>query len=96
MSEEQLKAFLEKVKHDLSLQEKLKAIKDVEAAVDIAMSAGFVVSSDEILKSFSYDELSQTELENLAGGGGTGYLNSQGHYFMCQGTARYCTYGDCS
>ena len=36
MSEEQLKAFLEKVKADTSLQEKLKAAADNDAVVAIA------------------------------------------------------------
>jgi len=35
MSEEQLKAFLEKIKGDTSLQEKLKAAADVDAALAI-------------------------------------------------------------
>ena len=36
MSEEQLKAFLEKVKSDTELQEKLKASGSNEAAIQIA------------------------------------------------------------
>ena len=36
MSEEQLKAFLEKVKSDTSIQEKLKAAGDADAVVAIA------------------------------------------------------------
>ena len=41
MSEEQLKAFLEKVKGDTSLQEKLKAAATPEAAIEIAKIRGF-------------------------------------------------------
>ena len=41
MSGEQLNAFLEKVKGDTSLQEKLKAAASPEAAVEIAKEAGF-------------------------------------------------------
>ena len=48
MSEEQLKAFLEKVKSDTSLQEKLKGAADDDKVVEIAKEAGFVVSIDEI------------------------------------------------
>ena len=48
MSEEQLKAFLEAVKADAELQEKLKAAKDVEAVVEIAKAAGFVISAEEL------------------------------------------------
>ena len=36
MSEEQLKSFLEKVKTDTSLQEKLKGAADADAALAIA------------------------------------------------------------
>ena len=39
MSEEQLKAFLEKVKDDTSLQEKLKAAADADAVAAIAKGA---------------------------------------------------------
>ena len=45
MSEEQLKAFLEKVKADTSLQEKLKAASDADAVVAIAKAAGFTITT---------------------------------------------------
>ena len=48
MSEEQLKAFIEKVKSDTELQEKLKAAASSEAALEIAKEAGFSVASDDI------------------------------------------------
>ncbi len=48
MSEEQLKAFLEKVKGDTSLKEKLKAAADANAVVEIAKDAGFMIASDEL------------------------------------------------
>ena len=66
MSEEQLKAFLEKVKSDISIQEKLKAAPSPEAAVEIAKEAGFSISSDDLKKSQS--EVSDEELEAAAGG----------------------------
>ena len=47
MSEEQLKAFLEKVKGDTSLQEKLKAAADANAVAAIAKEAGFSISADD-------------------------------------------------
>ena len=70
MSEEQLKAFLEKVKVDTSLQEKLKAATDVDAVVAIAKESGFVVSADEIktTQSPASQKLSDEELEGVAGG----------------------------
>ncbi len=68
MSEEQLKAFLEKVKADTSLQEKLKAASDADAVVAIAKEAGFSISADD-LKKAQVTELSDEELEGVAGGG---------------------------
>jgi predicted ribosomally synthesized peptide with nif11-like leader len=48
MSEEQLAAFLEAVKEDSGLQEKLNAAADVDAVVEIAKEAGFMISADEL------------------------------------------------
>ena len=72
MSEEQLKAFLEKLKVDTSLQEKLKAASDADAASAIAKEAGFSISADEFTKAQS-TELSDEELEGVAGGRGDGF-----------------------
>jgi predicted ribosomally synthesized peptide with nif11-like leader len=66
MSEEQLKAFLEAVKADAGLQEKLKAAGDADAVVTIAKAAGFIISAEE-LKS-AQAEASEEELEGVAGG----------------------------
>ena len=68
MSEEQLKAFLEKVKGDTSLQEKLKAAADSDAVLAIAKEAGFSVSVDDLKNAQS--EVSEEELEGVAGGDG--------------------------
>jgi predicted ribosomally synthesized peptide with nif11-like leader len=68
MSEEQLKAFLEAVKADTGLQEKLNAAGDEDAVVEIAKGAGFAISSDELEKAMQRKELSDEELENVAGG----------------------------
>ena len=48
MSEEQLKSFLEKVKSDTELQEKLKAAVSAEATVEIAKEAGFSITAEDI------------------------------------------------
>ena len=74
MSEEQLKAFLEKVKVDTSLQEKLKAVTDTDALVEIAKESGFSISADDLKKAQS--EVSDEELERAAGGGllDTGFI----------------------
>ena len=66
MSEEQLKAFLEAVKADAGLQEKLKEAGDADAVVAIAKAAGFVISAEELKRSQA--EISEEELEGVAGG----------------------------
>ena len=66
MSEEQLRAFLAKVQADTSLQEQLKAAADSDAVLAIAKEAGFSISSDDLSKAQS--EISEEELENVAGG----------------------------
>ena len=64
MSEEQLKAFLEKVKVDASLQEQLNAAADVDAV--LAGRGGFSISSDDLKNAQA--EVSDKELEGAAGG----------------------------
>ena len=58
MSEEQLKAFLEAVKADNALQEKLKTAGDADAVVAIAKAAGFLISAEELL-GFRFTKLVQ-------------------------------------
>ena len=69
MSEEQLKAFLEAVKADAGLQEKLNAAADADAVVAIAKEMGFVISAD-LLQGFPGlgRDISEEELEGVAGG----------------------------
>ena len=67
MSEEQLKAFLEKVKSDTELQDKLKAAASTEAALQIAKEAGFAITAEDI-QSMQSVEVSDKELEAAAGG----------------------------
>ena len=66
MSEEQLKAFLEKVKDDTGLQGKLNAATDADAVLAIAKEVGFVISTDDLKDVQS--ESSDDELESAAGG----------------------------
>ena len=71
MSEEQLNAFLEKVKADTSLQEKLNGAADADAVVEIAKAAGFAITAEDIQSMQSATvELSDEELEGAAGGTG--------------------------
>ena len=51
MSEDQLKAFLEAVKADAGLQEKLNAATDPDFVVEIAKEAGFLISAEELQRS---------------------------------------------
>ena len=70
MSEEKLKSFLEKVKTDTSLQEKLKAASDADAVVAIVKDAGIAITAEEIQSMQSATmELSDEEIEGVAGGG---------------------------
>ena len=62
MSKEQLKAFLEKVKGDTRLQDKLKAAKSPDDLVDIAKDHGHEFETEHI------SQLSEEELEGVAGG----------------------------
>ena len=66
MSEEQLKAFQEKVQGDTSLQEKLNAAADAVAA--IAKEAGFQIDIEE-LKNDSRD-ITEEEMAIISGGRG--------------------------
>ena len=66
MSEGQLKAFIEKLKGNTTLQEKLKAAADADAVLAIAKEAGFSISADDLKKAQS--EISEEELENVSGG----------------------------
>ena len=64
MSKEQLEAFLEKVKADTSLQEKLKA--EGADQIAIAEAAGFAITTED-LKTNSQN-LSDDQLVNVTGG----------------------------
>jgi predicted ribosomally synthesized peptide with nif11-like leader len=70
MSEEQLKAFLEAVKADAGLQEKLNAAADADAVVAIAKEVGFMISADELQRAQadSEREISDEEIEGVAAG----------------------------
>ena len=62
MSLEQLKAFIEKIKGDKSLQDKLKAAKSSDEVVSIAKEHGHDFGTEHI------SQLSEEELEGVAGG----------------------------
>ena len=62
MSQEQLKAFLAKIKGDSNLQDKLKLAKSNEDIVGIAKEHGHAFSADKI------SQLTDQELESVSGG----------------------------
>ena len=74
MSEEQLKAFIDKAKNDQSIQDKLKAAKSPEDVVAIAKEHGHEFTVDKIT------ELSEKELVVIAGGVAT-YDEQEKYYY---------------
>jgi predicted ribosomally synthesized peptide with nif11-like leader len=66
MSDEQFKEFLDAVKADPGLQEKLKGAANPADLEAIAKQAGFVISADAFA---GKEEISEDELEGVAGGG---------------------------
>ena len=86
MSEEQLKAFVEKVKGDTSLQDKLKAAASPEAVIEIAKEAEFAITAEDI-QSMQSEELSDDELEGAAGSGDrwTGRVSCRNSCLRCFG-----------
>ena len=87
MSEEHLKAFLEAVKANEGLQEQLKAAADADAVVAIAKAAGFAISAEELQRAQAAKrqdfELSEEELEGVAGGDGRGSMVVDGRWGCC-------------
>ena len=79
MPEEQLKAFLEKVKADTSLQEKLKA--EGADVVAIAKAAGFSITTEDL--NSHRQGVSDDELEVAAGGCGGDTTYGCQHRSLC-------------
>ena len=75
MSEDQFKAFLEAIQADAGLQQKLQGVTEPDAIAAIAKEAGFSISAEEMIKAQSgrnnNNELTDSELENVAGGAPT-------------------------
>ena len=79
MSEEQLKAFIAKVQADPSLLEQLKA--EGADPVAIAKAAGFSISTEDL--NTYRQNLSDDELEGVAGGAGGVGCYSEGKNTIC-------------
>ena len=77
MSKEQLKALVGKVASDTELSDKIGAATTAEAVIEIAKAAGFSITSEDIQLLLSLlsevseeeEELTDDDLENVAGGG---------------------------
>ena len=69
MSQGQLTAFIEKVKDNTSLKDKLKSAADADSALAIAKEAGFAITAEDIQSKQSAMNLSDNELEDVAGAG---------------------------
>lgn len=69
MSEEQLSAFLIKLKEDKGLRDKLKVADNLDDALAIANDAGFTVFENDLNNIVGQaNELSDAELEGVTGG----------------------------
>ena len=82
MSEEQLKAFVDKVKSDIELQEKLKAATTSEDAIEIAKETGFAITTEDI-QSMQSATVSEEELEGASGGRSTGPYHCETRIVRC-------------
>lgn len=66
MSVEQARAFIEKVKNDEQLQNRLVEAQDTESKLEITKKEGYEFSVDDYKE--AAEELSDADLEQLAGG----------------------------
>ena len=77
MSEDQLKAFLEKTIGNSTLQDKLKAATDAESVAAIAKDEGYSVSAADITWTQPDSGPSEKELERVVAAGGSQTLGCQ-------------------
>ena len=70
MSESQVIAFLNKIKEDQGLAEKVKVATDSSSLASIAKEAGFDITSAELDQLKASSTLSEKELETVSGGAG--------------------------
>ena len=67
MPENQLNAFLEAAKGNVSIEGKLAAAQDADEFVKIALEAGFEISANDLVS--VHNEVSEEELQSVTGGG---------------------------
>ena len=81
MSAEQLRQFLEVVHGDAALQEKLREVRDKDAAVKIAKASGFSITTEDIDQHQAQSSVSFDDLEMAQGGvSGPGIHSAHPHY----------------
>lgn len=87
MSDEQIKAFIAKVKANSSLQQKLKAATDVNDVVEIAKADGFEVSPEAFQK--AQLDIPEEDLKVIAGGwsGNSGFNFGNGAFSFGNGAS---------
>jgi len=81
MSEQQLKAFLQAVAADTALQADIESAPNPEAVVAIAKNAGFSITSEDLKQHQA--EVSDQDLESVAGGWGASMTNLQSQPGWC-------------
>jgi len=72
MAKQEVINFLQKVKEDESFKAKIKETKDSDQFIELARSSGYDITLDEleaVMKENLSDELSDKDLESIAGGG---------------------------
>lgn len=90
MSESQLAALLAKIKTDATLRLRLMSASDLPSAVELARAAGFDVTDSDWLNYQASQglitELSDNELEGVAGGAGQTEKQSceKDYVFKCE------------
>ena len=83
MSEDQAKAFVEKMKSDEDFRAKVMAEEDVEARMALIVAEGFDCSAEEI---GALQELGDAELDGVAGGSwGPDCRPYHSHRLACEG-----------
>ena len=68
MASDQLKAFLLAFQGDTYLQDKLRGVTDPDFVISIAKEAGYIISVEELFILNDGSEISDEELEDVAGG----------------------------
>ena len=78
MSQDGVQAFLDRVDKDESFRDQLLAADGKDARIQLARDSGFDVTEedfDEIRRQHETEELSEEDLQKIAGGGATTFVS---------------------